>query len=215
MKGSRITYSVEELDYIRSKRELPRKEAYALFREQFERADVSLSNFTALCKRKGWLTGRDGRLKPGNVPLNKGKRCPDGVGGRHPNSRKTQFRRGRLPHNTKYAGHERVSVDGYVEISVDETNPHTGFERRYVLKHLWLWENANGPLPEGQALKCLDGNRLNTDPSNWQAVPRAILPALNGRWGKHFNEYEPELRPTVIAVAQLRHVARSKRKAGA
>jgi hypothetical protein len=37
------------------------------------------------------------------------------------------------------------------------------------------------------ALKCLDGNKQNTDPSNWEAVPRALLPRLAGgnRYGAH------------------------------
>nr|WP_282576146.1 HNH endonuclease [Sinorhizobium meliloti] len=53
-------------------------------------------------------------------------------------------------------------------ISIDQKNPHTGFERRYVLKHRYLWEQKNGPLPAGTRLRCLDGDRQNTDPSNWE-----------------------------------------------
>ena len=53
--------------------------------------------------------------------------------------------------------HERINVDGYVEMSIAETNPYTGYERRYVHKHVHLWEASNGPVPKDHCLKCVDG----------------------------------------------------------
>jgi hypothetical protein len=60
-------------------------------------------------------------------------------------------------------------------------------------------------------LKCLDGNRLNTAPSNWEAVSRALLPRLaGGRHKKHvpYDEAPNELKPTILAVAKLEHAVR-------
>jgi hypothetical protein len=108
-----------------------------------------------------------------------------------------------------YLGHERVSKDGYVEISVGEENPYTGYERSYVLKHKWLWEKENGKLPKGMRLKCLDDNRQNTDPANWVAIPRGALPFLNSHRGYNYKEIPSELKPAVLALAKLKH-ARSK-----
>ena len=215
MKGRWIVYSAEELAFIQSVSRWPRAEAHAAFCQKFGRDDVSPQNLHALCKRKGWLTGRTGCFEKGLVPHNKGKKCAPGKGGNHPNARRTQFRKGNLPHNTQYLGHERVSKDGYVEISIDEPNPHTGYERRYVLKHKWLWEQANGPVPDGYALKCL-GDRLNTDPANWELVPRALLPRLAGgnRYKRvlAYDDAPDELKPTVLAVAKVQHAARNARK---
>lgn len=210
MKGRAISYTAEELAFIQSVCTWPRATAHVAFCQKFRRDDVTFTNFHALCKRKGWFTGRTGTFAKGQEPVNKGKKCPPGQGGNHPNARASQFRKGQEPHNTRYLGHERVSVDGYVEISIAETNPHTGYARRYVLKHRHEWERVNGPLPADHCLKCLDGNRLNTDPANWQAIPRAMLPLLNG--GRHkrhlaFDEAEPELKPAVMAIAQVRHRA--------
>lgn len=202
MKGRKIHYSDNEIAWIKAHSTLSRRDAYALFQVRFARPDVSLENFTSLCKRNGWLTGRTGQYEKGAVPMNKGKKMPF-----NPNSARTQFKKGQLPHNTKHAGHERVSVDGYVEISIDETNPYTGFERRFVLKHRWLWEKQNGPLPDGMALKCLDGDKTNTDPSNWEAIPRAMLLRLNGRWRLGYDKASDELKPTVMAIAKLEHKA--------
>ena len=203
MKGRWISYSEEELHWIEMNKLRMRKEAHAEFVELFGRADVSFSNYNALCKRKGWTTGRTGRFEKGAAPANKGKKgiCA-------PGSEKGWFRKGRLPHNTKFLGHERVSKDGYVEISIDEPNPHTGYERRYVLKHRWEWEQKNGPLPDGMCLKCLDGDKTNTDPGNWEAIPRAMLPRLSGRYGRGFEEAEPEIRPTILAVTKLEYAVK-------
>lgn len=206
MKGRAITYSQEELAFIESRRAMTRRALHAAFVERFGRHDVTLANLIALCKRKGWFTGRDGRFEPGHEPANKGERMPF-----NPNSARTRFKKGRRPHNTRYAGHERISKDGYVEISIEETDPHTGFERRYVLKHRWLWEKANGPVPEGMCLKCRDGDKQNTDPSNWQLVPRAMLPRLNGRFGRGYDEAPAELKPSIMAVVELEHAARTRR----
>jgi len=200
MKGRSIPYSREELEFIAARRDLPRRELHEAFVREFGREDVSLTNLNALCKRKGWLTGRTGRFDAGHVPANKGKSMPFNA-----NSARHWFRKGHLPHNTKYAGHERVSKDGYVEISIEETNPHTGFERRYVLKHRWLWEKANGPVPDGMALKCRDGNRQNTDPANWKLIPRALLPRLGGRYGRGYDAAPAEIKPSIMAVAELEH----------
>ncbi|HEX3747655.1 MAG TPA: HNH endonuclease [Bryobacteraceae bacterium] len=194
-----IHYSAEELAWIKANCTTSRAEAHAAFCAEFGRSDVSIDNYVGLCKRKGWLTGRDGRLKPGGVSWNKGKKMPYNA-----NSAATQFKKGQHPHNIKYAGHERLHEDGYLYISIEETDPHTGFERRYVLKHKYLWENKNGPIPEGMCLKCLDGNRQNADPLNWQLISRGELPHLNGRWSRGYDESPEEVRPVLLTLAKLK-----------
>lgn len=194
-----LQYTADELDWIKRNAKRVRRRAHADFCQLFARTDVSLSNFNSLCKRMGWMTGRTGHYKTGSTPANKGKPMPY-----NPNSAATRFKEGQAPHNTKYIGHERVSRDGYVEISIDQVNPHTGYERRYVLKHKHLWEQANGPVPDGMCLKCLDGNRLNTDPSNWELISRRMLPFLNGHRGPHYDTTAPELKPVVMTLAKLK-----------
>lgn len=201
MKGHPVKYSKAEMRWLEANRTMTIGDYHRAFCAKFGRR-VKAANLHALRKRKGWRTGRTGCFEKGAVPINKGKKCAHGKGGRHPNARKSQFKKGGLPHNTNYLGHERVSKDGYVEISINEVNPHTGFERRYVLKHRWLWEQAYGLIPEGMALKCR-GDRLNTDPSNWEMIPRALLPRLGGRFGRGYDQAPDELKPTIMAVAKL------------
>lgn len=203
-----IPYSDEELRWIKANARRPRRQAHEEFCRLFQRSDILPENYKSLCHRKGWSTGRTGHYAKGSVPANKGKTMPY-----NENSARTRFKKGQPPPNTKYLGHERVSKDGYVEISIDETNPHTGFHRRYVLKHKHLWEKQHGPVPDGMCLKCLDGNRQNTDPANWEAIPRAALPFLNGHRGPNYETAALELKPTVLAIAKLKTTRHAKARA--
>ncbi|MBN9459005.1 MAG: HNH endonuclease [Bosea sp.] len=202
-------FNAEEVAWLRANATLPHEEYYRGFRAAFGREDVSPAQVRAARKRQRWKTGRTGRFEKGQAPRNKGKRCAPGTGGLHPNAVRTHFKKGQRPHTYRGPGHERIDEqDGYVILIVEERNPWTGAATRQVHKHRWLWEKANGPLPEGFVLKCLDGDKTNTDPSNWEAVPRAVLARLNG--GRHktflaFDDAPAELKPTLLARAKLQH----------
>lgn len=209
MKRQAIRYSETELDWIEARAHLPRRLLHVCFLYVFDRDDVSQANLTSLCKRKGWLTGRTGQFRKGQVAHNKGKPMPA-----HPNSQRTQFkkgeRRGVATRLYKPIGTERVSKKGYLERKVNDDLP---LQRRWRAVHLIRWEAENGPLPEGHCLKCLDGDKTNTDPANWLLIARALLPRLNGRWcAVAFDDAPPEMKPTLLATAQLEHAAREAGK---
>jgi len=209
VRGARISYSAEEMAWLEANRLMVISDYHRAFVDEFPREDVRAHNLHQLRNRMGWKTGRTGQFVKGHVSHNHGVKCAPGVGGNHPNARRTQFKAGALPHNTRGAGHERIDTkDGYVVLIVDETNPWTGAATRPVHKHRWLWEQTHGPLPDGMVLKCLDGDTTNTDPSNWEPIPRGLLPRLNG--GRHkrriaYDAAAPELKPTIMALAKLEH----------
>ncbi|MGR3605296.1 HNH endonuclease signature motif containing protein [Sulfitobacter sp.] len=209
MKGRAIIYSTEELAWIEAHSNQARKDLHAAFQKRFARTDVTVHSIKSLCTRNGWKTGRTGRFVKGQVSLTKGKKMPF-----NENSARTQFKKGGLPHNHRGAGHERICPkDGYVILIVAEQNPWTGAATRPVFKHRWLWEKVNGPIPQGHVLKCLDGNKANSDPSNWELVSQSMLPRLaGGRKGKGYDQHIPELRPTVLAIARLEDKAREARR---
>lgn len=217
MKGRQIRYSEEELAFIEWRQAMTRRALHESFVQQFGRTDVKLEDIKALCSRRKWNTGRTGCFEKGMVPLNKGKLCPPGKGGRHPNARKTQFKKGSMAGAAaakyKPIGTERLSKDGYLERKVHDGMPQ---QSRWRSVHLIRWEEVNGPLPEGKALKSVDGDRSNTDPSNWMAVPRAMLARLSGRYGRDYDNAPQELKPSILATVQLEHRAReiSGRKRG-
>lgn len=271
MRGARISYSETELNWIKACSDMARTDLHALFVQVFLRPEVTVENIKALCSRKGWqagpdgrrrnagksliftpdqtawlranctlpkaqlqdafaaafpghsitaaqivswrkrngiTTGRTGRFEKGQTPPNKGRK-----GFAPPGSEKGWFKKGQIPHTARGVGHESIDDEGYVWIIVAERNPHTGAATRRVMKHRWLWEQAHGPVPEGHALKCLDGDRTNTDPANWESVPRALLPRLNGRFGRDYDTAPAELKPTILAIAKLEHKARELRGA--
>jgi hypothetical protein len=192
-----IPFSDAERQWLQHNRLMVIGDYHRAFCAQFGRTDVRADDLHRLRKRMGWRVGRTGHFEKGAMPSNKGKRMPYNA-----NSARTWFKKGQPPPNLKHAGHERINKDGYVEVSIYETNPHTGFERRYVHKHRWLWEQMHGPIPKDMVLKC-KSDKANSDPSNWELVPRALLPRLNNRWGRNYDEAPAELKPTIMAVAKL------------
>lgn len=214
MKGFPIRYSAEEMAWLEANRLLVISDYARAFCATFGR-EVAAKNLHALRKRKGWKTGRTGCFEKGDAPHNKGKPCEPGRGGRHPNARKTQFRKGHGRSGIaatvyKPIGTERFSKNGYLERKIHDGMP---LQSRWRSVHLIEWEAINGPMPKGMALKCLDGDRLNTAPSNWELIPRALLPRLNGRFGRGYDEAPAELKPTILAVAKLEHRARKAKAA--
>lgn len=207
MKGRAIQYLPQELAWIEARKEMPRDEMHALFCAYWDRDDVSLKALNGLCKRKGWLTGRTGCFSKGLTPHNKGKAMPDHVKAK---VIATTFKSGNLPHNYRGPGSEFTDPkDGYVYLIIADDKARTKTKTRRVLKHKHLWEQANGPLPDGMCLKCLDSNKMNCAPSNWEAIPRALLPRLaGGRVGIHYDSAPNELKPAILAVAKLDHAIR-------
>lgn len=206
-KGRRLKYSVDEVAWLQDNCTLPINEYHRQFCSKFGRDDTTAAQLHGLRKREGWKTGRTGQFAVGSVPANKGKKMPFNA-----NSATTQFKKGQLPHNFRGAGHESIGDDGYVWVVTDQTNPWTGASTWRVHKHRWLWEQQNGPVPDGHILKCLDGNKLNTEPSNWKAIPQGVLPRLNSRFGRSYDQAPAELKPTIMAVSQLEHAAHQLRR---
>jgi hypothetical protein len=210
MKGHPIRYSPEELAWLETNRLLPVGDYHRQFVEAFPtRIDVTPGHLHALRKRKGWKTGRTGQFVAGQESWNKGKPMPS-----HPNSAAHQFRKGQrsgvAERLWKPIGTERVSKEGYIERKINDDMPLRG---RWRAVHLIRWEELNGPLPKGHCLKCLDGNKANTDPENWTLIPRALLPRLNGGARKQhlaFDEAEPEVKPALLALAKLDRAARER-----
>lgn len=206
--GRGMKYSKDEIDWLRRHCTLDIHELHSQFVGAFpEREGISVAKVISMRKRYGLKTGRTGHFEKGSVPWSKGRKMPFRAG-----SATTQFKKGQLPHNFRGAGHESLGYDGYVWIVIDETNPWTGAATWRVHKHRWLWEQTHGPVPDGHALKCLDGDRQNTDPSNWEPVPIGLLPRLNGKFGRDYDHAPAELKPTIMAVAKLEHRIREVRR---
>jgi hypothetical protein len=207
VRGRGISYSEEELAWLEERQDWPRAALHSAFIVLFDRRGVSFDALKALCARRGWSTGRTGCFVKGAVPANKGKPCPEGTGGKHPNARRTQFKKGSLNGVSvklyKPIGSERLSKEGYLERKIHDGLPK---QSRWRAVHLIEWERVNGPLPAGHCLKSLDGSRSNLDPANWQLISRAVLLRLNGGpHGRHlaYHQAAPEIRPVILTMAKV------------
>ena len=106
------------------------------------------------------------RFVKGQEPPNKGKRIEEFMSKEGiERSSRTRFQPGQLPHNTQPVGHERVSKDGYIYIKVSMTE-------KMVLKHRYVWEQANGPIPDGHNIAFRDGDRTNCQLDNLYLISR-------------------------------------------
>lgn len=132
--------------------------------------------------------GANGRFLKGHRPANKGAKMPKEV---YEKAKETMFKRGQLPYNVKYDGHERISVDGYIEVRVA-----LGV---YKQKHRMVWEQAHGEIPKGYAVVFKDGNKLNVTLDNLELITRKQLMQRNS-----IVRFPPELRSTIHQLNKLK-----------
>lgn len=79
----------------------------------------------------------------------------------------------------------------------------------WILKHRYLWEQANGPVPEGSVIIFGDGNSLNFDLDNLLCVTRQDLLTMNEQ-KLIFNS--SELTKTGQLLAKLINATRKRGK---
>jgi HNH endonuclease len=128
----------------------------------------------------------------GISPPNKGTKGLYNVGGN-----RTSFKPGQQPNNYKPIGTERVDRDGYTLIKVSDQG---AWHKRWRHKHKVLWEEVNGPIPQGHCLIFLDGNNQNTKLANLQLITRKQLVRLNQN---HLISDNPDVTRTGIIIADI------------
>lgn len=79
---------------------------------------------------------------------------------------KTRFKKGQDPHNTVPIGHERITIDGYVEVKIQHLKNGDANNKNFELKHRLIWEEHFGKIPQGMNVEFLDNNKMNFEPSN-------------------------------------------------
>lgn len=137
-------------------------------------------------------SGIDGRFQKGNIPFNKGKK------GLSKGGVETQFKKGDIPANTKPVGYERIDLDGYTIVKVEDKGPG---RHKWRPKHHLLWEEHNGPRPAGHKIFFLDQNKQNITLDN--------LILISDRAAAIVNKYkllqnDPDLNKIAIQIAELK-----------
>ena len=152
---------------------------------------LSCTQIRAFKKNHKLSSGLDGRFSKGHTPFNKGRK------GVSTGGKETQFKLGRLPHNYKPVGTERVNADDYVDIKIQDGKA----QKNWRGKHLLVWEEHHGrPVPPGHAVIFGDRNRRNFNPDNLILVSRKQLAIMNK---KHLIQSNAELTRTGIIIADV------------
>jgi len=188
------TYSQEQISYLKDNKTDARQLLTDKFNEKFG-TDLTRTAISGYCKRKGFLTGRDGTFIKGEQPWNTGTKgvCKGSS---------TSFKKGSIPCNVKPLGHERIcSKDGIILIKVAEPNPHTGANTRYRAKHLVVWESVNGPIPDGMVVRFINNDdKTNIDIENLEMVTKSVNLRMNKM---NYTNLPGEIKPTAKLHAQL------------
>ena len=99
-------------------------------------------------------------------------------------------------------GTERVSKDGYIVVKVREEAAVPMSKDNWKLKHVHVYEQAHGSVPDGCSVYFADGDRRNFDPGNLVAVPRKLVGIMNDpsmpRW------HDAESLKACVALAELK-----------
>lgn len=158
-------FTKEQKDFIKEKvKGLHNQELANLVNKKFK-LSITARQMKTWKKNHGLSSELKG--SEGMDPPNKGTKGVYNVGGN-----KTSFKKGNKPHNYMPVGSERVNGDGYVDVKIADPNI-------WKAKHILLWEEAYGLIPEGHCLIFLDRNRQNVSLDNLQMISRTQLAILN------------------------------------
>lgn len=98
------------------------------------------------------------------------------------------------------------TTDGYLIKKVQED----GIQReRWAFLHRLVWEEHNGPIPEGKMVSFLDGNKDNCDINNLVLVDNEINLELNR---SDLRSEHAEITEVGVAIATLKVATRSRKK---
>lgn len=115
---------------------------------------------------------KESRFLKGHKPFNKGKKMPPEV---YKKVKKSFFKKGSLPPNTKFNGAVSVRKDksghSYQYIRIRKA--------KWVPLHRHMWEQKRGKIKRGYNIVFKDGNSMNCKISNLKAVTRPQLMKMN------------------------------------
>ena len=187
------------------------KEMAEMVNERFG-TDFTPTGMKQFRQRHGIKSGCTGWYQKGHPPGNKGKKLeeyitdPERAADIRARISATQFKKGQRPMNELPVGAVVVSSDGY---KLRKRSMEGELWDRWELLHRAVWEEHNGPIPEGMIISFRDSNKLNCDISNLMMVTKAENAALTK---KGFRSGDPELTDAGLALIRLQNAAKNIKK---
>lgn len=163
-------------------------------------------------QRHGIKSGVTGWYQKGHPPGNKGKKLEEYVGEERAAEIKkriaaTQFKKGERPFNELPVGAVVVNSDGYKLRKKQMTG--TLWERWEFL-HRAVWEEHNGPIPEGMMVTFKDSDRMNCDIENLMLVTKGQSVVMTR---KGYRSGDPDITEAGAILAKLEIEIGKKKKA--
>ncbi len=194
-KLRRVLWTEEQDQYLREHYpdELTTKvcEALGMGKQQVYRRAQILDIRKSLKFNEAYNFKEATQFVTGKAPWNKGLSY-QAMG----NSPHYQFKPGRRSHNHKPIGYVRLTKDGYEEVKVRDT----GTTRNdYVRRQRIIWEEANGPIPDGNVIVFISGDKTDFRIENLEMLTRQELVQKNS-----INRFSPELREMIHLVAKVK-----------
>ena len=175
-----------------------RKEVHEEFNRRFPDRPRTYGQVVACMKNHDMKNGLDSRFQKGrkSEAWNKGKKMTP----EHRAKCEAFFFGGEnKPPKTEPVGTEKKLSDGYIWVKVDD-QPNVKKQVNWKQKQRLIWEQANGPIPDGMFVTFLDGNRENFSLDNLALITRAEHARLNQ---SGLRSADPELTAAALQVAKL------------
>lgn len=122
--------------------------------------------------------------------------------GFHPNTQKTQFKKGNKPHNYLPIGSESER-EGYLYRKVSDHRKPSNKNWKQV--HIIVWEQHYGEVPETHRVAFKDGDSKNIIIDNLELIDTRELMSRNT-----ILRYPPELKQAIRLTAKLRRTINEK-----
>lgn len=180
-----------------------RKEIHEEFCRRFEPRPYN--SVVAFAKNHHIRNGLDARFKKGQVSHNKGKKMSPEI---YKRCKATMFSKGNRPVNTLPVGTELELSDGYIWVKIDDID-HAKKNVNWRQKQRLIWEQHNGPVPDGCKIIFKDGNRRNFEIDNLACVSQEELSRLN-LYG--MISEDPQITEAAIGYVRLQGMISQKKK---
>lgn len=155
---------------------------------------------------KGWRNrhnmpnGRTGRFEKGVPSPMKGKRYAFTSKEAEERCASKRFQPGQQPKNTCPVGTRRLLADGYIWYKFnDKLKPRVKREN-WCQEHIWIWEQANGPVPDGYVVMHINQIKTDNRLENLICVKKQVVSYMckQGLWST-----DPEILAANILLAEV------------
>lgn len=175
------------------------KELASMINSKYGDGTITLLQLRAFMKNHKITTGLTGRFYKGQKSWSKGLKIEQII--KDPEKRrqsaKTRFKAGHVPANQLQVGAVVKSADGYL---LRKKSMEGSQWERWEPLHRAVWEEHNGPIPEGMLVAFKDGDKCNCDIENLMLIDRsehALLTTLKLR------TEDPDLTDAGLKVVKI------------